>query len=70
MLPPHIIKSKVRSDFSIFCWYTSSNFSFMDTVKMSFHSPTRPEEMKIRFNVLVNVVRASTLVLDVSIKYL
>lgn len=32
----------MRSHFPIFCLYTRSNFSFMETVKMSFHSPTLP----------------------------
>lgn len=36
------LKSKLRSDLPIFCRYTASNFSFMETVKMSFHKPTRP----------------------------
>lgn len=39
---PHRQKSKVRSDMAIFSLYTASNFSFMDTVKTSFHRPTRP----------------------------
>lgn len=38
----HRQKSKVRSDLPIFCLYTASNLSFIDTVKTSFHRPTRP----------------------------
>lgn len=43
---PHRPKSKVRSDLPIFCLYTVSNLSFIDTVKMSCHSPTRPDRRK------------------------
>lgn len=32
----------MRSHFPIFCLYTRSDFSFMETVKMSFHNPTLP----------------------------
>ena len=38
----HMQKSKVRSDLPIFCLYTASNFSFIDTVNTSFHRPARP----------------------------